>query len=191
MLNWIMKTQSGSSYTDFNTKERDRGKLMLELRPLNDNDVSLVESWLNRQHVKRWYEIPLLGVTINDWMHEIEERGREFKWLTHLILMSQGRPIGLCQYYKCEDSDEDFGNLPIAGTYGIDYLIGEEPYIGKGMGKGMIALLVDRIFSFPDALRVTADIDKDNKASEKALSTCGFTLFDAERSRYVYRRGGR
>lgn len=75
--------------------------------------------------------------------------------------------------------------MPIEGSYGIDYLIGEEAFIGKGSGKEMIALLVRKVFSFPDALRITADIDKENKASEKTLLSCGFQLLDAQRSRYI------
>ncbi|MBT9779442.1 GNAT family N-acetyltransferase [Clostridium sp. MCC353] len=159
---------------------------MLELRLLNDDDIPLAEMWLNKEHVKKWYEIPHLDVSINDWIYELKERGGEFNWLTHLIVLHHGRPIGYCQYYKCEDSgEEDFGSLPIAGSYGIDYLIGEEACLGKGLGKEMITLLTNKIFSFPDAQRITADIDKENKASEGALLSCGFTLFDAESSRYV------
>ncbi|MGO5051019.1 GNAT family N-acetyltransferase [Lachnospiraceae bacterium LCP25S3_G4] len=66
--------------------------------------------------------------------------------------------------------------MPLEGTYGIDYFIGEESCLGKGLGKHMIALLVDKIFSFPDALKVTADIDKNNRASEKTLLSCGFVI---------------
>lgn len=161
---------------------------MLSLRKITGNDLPLAEGWLNQEHVKRWYEIPHLGVTINDWMYEIKERAGVFKWLTHFVVLYQGHPIGLCQYYKCEDSDEAFGNLPLTGSYGIDYLIGEKSYIGKGLGKGMISLLVDKIFSFPDALLVTADIDRENTASERALLSCGFVLLDAESSRYVLDR---
>ncbi len=159
---------------------------MLEFRLLGDSDILLVESWLNKEHVKKWYEIPHLGVSIDDWMTEIKERNRQYQWLTHLIVMWQGCPIGLCQYYKCVDSgDENFGTLSLTGSYGIDYLIGEEDYIGKGLGKRMISLLVDKIFSFQDAQIVTADIDKDNKASEGVLLSCGFKLLDAESSRYI------
>ena len=159
---------------------------MLELRLLNDDDIPLVEVWLNKEHVKKWYEIPQLGVSINDWIYELKERNGEYKWLTHLIVLWQGLPIGLCQYYQCEDSrDEDFGTLPLVGSYGIDYLIGEESCLGKGLGNGMITLLVDKVFSFPNAQRITADIDKENKASERTLLSCGFELFDAETSRYI------
>ena len=159
---------------------------MLELRLLNDSDIPLIEVWLNKEHVKIWYEIPHLGITIDDWISEIKEYKGEFQWITYLIVLWQNRPIGLCLYYKCVDSsDEDFGTLPLIGSYGIDYLIGEESYLGKGLGKAIIALLVDKIFLLPDAQRVTADIDKENKASEKALLSCGFTLLNAESSRYI------
>ena len=164
---------------------------MLELRLLNDSDIPLIEIWLNEEHVKRWYEIPHLGITINDWISELKEHKGEFKWITYLIVLWQDRPIGLCLYYKCVDSsDEDFGTLPLTGSYGIDYLIGEKSYLGKGLGKGIITLLVDKIFSLQDAQRVTADIDKNNKASEKTLLSCGFKLMDTASSRYViYKRG--
>ena len=59
---------------------------MLELRPLNNNDIPLVEAWLNKEHVKRWYEIPHMQVTIADWMYEISERNGEFKWLNYFVV---------------------------------------------------------------------------------------------------------
>ncbi len=164
---------------------------MLELRLLNDCDIALIETWFNKEHVKRWYEIPHLGITIDDWISEIKEYKGEFQWITYLIVLWQNRPIGLCLYYKCVDSSgEDFGTLPLTGSYGIDYLIGEGSYLGKGLGKGIVTLLVAKIFSLQDAQRVTADIDKKNKASEKTLLSCGFQLMDTRSSRYViYKKG--
>lgn len=130
---------------------------MLELRKLNDSDIPLIEKWLNNEHVKKWYEIPHMGVTLDDWMMEIKGR----------------------------DRDEKFGDLVVEGAYGIDYFIGEESNIGKGVGKQMIMALINKIFSLPGALRITADIDKSNKASEGTLLSCGFVLFDVVESRYV------
>lgn len=161
---------------------------MLKLRLLCDNDVPLIESWLNKEHVKRWYEIPHMNIFIDDWMYEIRERNGEFKWLTYLIVECENSPIGFCQYYKCIDSDEDYGALQVKGSYGIDYLIGKESYLGKGLGKEMVMLLVNKVLSFTDAQRVTADIDSGNTASQKTLLSCGFELFDAKSSRYVIQK---
>lgn len=158
---------------------------MLQLREFTESDLALAEAWLHKVHVRKWYEIPQLGVTLEDWMMECKERNGKYQWITHLIVMWQEKPIGLCQYYKATDSEEDFGTLPRIGTYGIDYLIGEEDCIGKGLGKDMLKLLVNRIFSFPDAYRITADIDRENHASEKTLLSCGFTLQNPVKSRYI------
>jgi len=160
---------------------------MLELRLLNNDDLSLVENWLNKEHVKKWYNIPG-ECSIDDWISEIKGRNDEFQFLTHLIVLHEGHPIGFCQYYKCVDSDEDWGALPLTGAYCIDYLIGEESSLGKGLGKESITQLVNKIFSLPDAKRVVADIDEENKASIKALLASGFVLFDAERYRYIIER---
>lgn len=159
---------------------------MINLRLLSDQDISLIEEWLHKDHVRKWYEIPHLNVTLDDWMTEIKGRNNEFDWLHHFIVMYNGKEIGLCQYYKCVDSDEDFGDIPVEGSYGIDYLIGEESCIGKGIGKQMIVALMKKIFSFPDAQRITADIDENNKASEGVLLSCGFVLSDPVHCRYVY-----
>ena len=167
-------------------KTEKRRAAMLEFRALTDSDIPMLEKWLNREHVKKWYEIPRLNVTIDDWVSEISRYKTDFKWIHYLIVMLDGHPIGLCLYYKCEDSsDEEFGLLPTAGSYGIDYLIGEEAQLGKGLGKALVGMLVEKIFSFQDALRVTADIDKDNTASERTLLACGFKLSEPQGSRYV------
>ncbi len=164
---------------------------MLQMRLLHDDDIPLVAFWLNEEHVKRWFEVPNLGITIHDWISEIKEHKGAFQWITYLIVLWQDHPIGLCLYYRCVDSSgEDFGTLPLAGSYGIDYLIGEKSYLGRGLGKRIITMLVDRIFSLPDAQRVTADIDKNNKASEKALLSCGFQSSGTGSSRYVIVKKG-
>jgi len=157
---------------------------MLELRLINNNDLPLMESWLNKAHVKKWYDIPG-ECSIDDWMSEIKWRNDELQFLTHLIVLHEGHPIGFCQYYKCVDSDEDWGALPLTGAYCINYLIGNESSLGKGLGKESIIRLVNNIFSLPDAERVVADVDEDNKASKKALLSSGFVLFDAMRNRYI------
>lgn len=162
---------------------------MLQFRALEDRDEALVETWLHKEHVKRWYDIPHMGVSISDWIEEIKARYGQFQWITYLVVSLQGDPIGFCQYYRCIDSlDEDFGSMPVDGAYGIDYLIGQEVCLGRGFGKQMITLLVERIFTFPDAQRITADIDNENQASRNVLLSCGFALLDAGGSRYVLER---
>lgn len=41
---------------------------MLEFRLVNDEDLPLIESWMTMPHVKKWYEITHMGVSIENWM---------------------------------------------------------------------------------------------------------------------------
>ena len=157
---------------------------MLEIRLLNDSDVQTVETWLNKDHVKKWYEVPGL-CSIDDWVAEIKERNDEYRFITHFIAELDKYPIGFCQYYRCTDVEEDWNeNIPLDGTYSIDYLIGDESFIGKGFGKSMIALLVDKVFSLQDAEKIIVRPDNDNYASNQSLLSVGFH-FDEKNNFYI------
>ena len=66
---------------------------MLQLREFTESDLALAEAWLHKAHVRKWYEIPQLGVTLEDWMMEYKERNGKYQWITHLIVMWQEKPI--------------------------------------------------------------------------------------------------
>jgi RimJ/RimL family protein N-acetyltransferase len=157
---------------------------MLKLRMLNNGDLQLIENWLNKAHIKKWYEVPGL-CSIDDWLSEIKGRNDEFRFITHFIALWEERPIGFCQYYKCMDVEEDwYGDIALCGTYSIDYLIGEETYLGKGIGKSIVALLVKEIFSLTDSERIIVQPDGENKASCNSLLSNGF-IFDAKNNVYI------
>lgn len=57
-------------------------------------------------------------------------------------------PIGFCKYYDCYDARglEYWFTVNTPGdTFSIDYLIGDEAYLGKGYGKAIVALLSNAI----------------------------------------------
>ncbi|MDR2899105.1 MAG: GNAT family N-acetyltransferase, partial [Clostridiales bacterium] len=73
---------------------------------------------------------------------------------------------------------------PLNGAYSIDYFIGEEIYIGKGLGKAIIGLLTDKIFSLKDAQRIIVQPDEENNASCNSLLSNGYVL-DGENNVYI------
>lgn len=150
----------------------------LKIRLFNDSDLELMKVWLEKDHVAKWYGQP------DDWIEEIEGRNNQFKFIKHFIVLNDKEPIGFCQYYSCSDANEDwYGDLPLLGTYSIDYLIGEENYLGKGLGKGIIRLLVEKIFSLEDSKRIIVQPETDNAASCNSLLSNGF-MFDIKNILY-------
>lgn len=153
----------------------------ISLRPLREDDVALVDEWLHKRHILQWFHDP------GDWIEEIAGRHGAYAWIHHFIVMAGGAPIGFCQYYDCYDANamEDWYDVTKpAVTFSIDYLIGDEAYLGKGYGKAIVGLLTDALARQPQARQVIVKPDKENVASNRALLANGY-VFDAERDCFV------
>lgn len=150
----------------------------LKIRLLEDKDIPLMRIWLNKKHIIKWYEKP------DEWLAELYGRFDVFGFIKHYIVDYNCKPIGFCQYYSCSDAHEDwYGDITLLGTYGIDYLIGEEEYLQRGFGKSTVNLLVKTVFSINEARRIVALPNQENIASCKSLLANGF-VFDEKNKLY-------
>ncbi len=153
-------------------------ELNIEMIPVADEDIALIKKWLHQEYILKWYHEP------EEWIREIKERKGEFSFLTHFIVYDGDNPLGFCQYYDCFDAQEDWYTVDSIGhTYSIDYLIGDERYIGKGYGKHIIKMLVEKIRSYKGAKRIVVQPEIENLPSCKSLEACGF-LYDNEKQYY-------
>lgn len=157
---------------------------MLVLRRFENEDVAILEKWLKKEHVAKWFG------DAADWLYEIEHRKDEYNFIQHFIVEAKGSPIGFCQYYDWNKAYEEEGVRERAGTYGIDYMIGDERFLGKGLGNVLVQLICDKVTKEqPDAIMLMADPiiedDRVNKLSIKVLEKNGFR-YDVNAG--VYRR---
>ncbi len=154
----------------------------ITFRSFMDDDMELFKTWLAKPYVARFYHDP------EDWIDELERRDTEYHWITHCIVEIGGKPIGFCQYYLYERSmsyGEDWqGTVPIENTYSLDYLIGEEEYIGKGYGKQMVLKLIHLIRREGTAKRIIVQPEEENAPSCNTLLSCGFR-FDTQNRLYI------
>jgi len=152
--------------------------MTLELRPLEDSDIPVMADWLTKDHVGKWYHDP------QEWLREMRERNGEFAFLHHFMVYDKCLPFGFGQYYDCYDAREEWYEISVPGElYSIDYMIGDENYLGKGYGKAIVAALIDRIKSTGTAKMVIAEPDPGNLQSCGVLVSNGFT-FDPRKNYY-------
>lgn len=154
-------------------------KNRIELKPLTEKDIPLFDKWLDKEYIKKWFGEK------EDWLNEINERNGKYSFIKHLIVYCNNRKIGYCLYTDCfylkdlEDEKHDFKEL-YGGiteknhTYEIGYLIGEEEYLNKGIGKRIIQLLEEKIIQI-GGKEIAADPSEENIISIKALLNNGFT----------------
>lgn len=152
---------------------------MISTRPMAVADLALFKKWLSTPHVAKWYHDPL------DWIAEIEQQDTAFHWIHHYMVEHNHRPIGFCQYYACADSDEPWaGYTAMGGSYSIDYMIGETDCVGKGFGKKIVLVLIEKIKTHSDAKRIVVQPETENQASCGVLLSCGF-VYDTEKDIYL------
>jgi len=151
----------------------------IRVRPIKDYDIELLTKWLYKDYILKWYHEP------EEWIREVRNRNGEFSFLSHFIVLDDNIPFGFCQYYDCFDAQEDWYSVDIPHTYySIDYLIGEEGYLGKGYGKEIIKQLIKKITEENHPKYILVQPEKENAASCNALLANGFN-HDAKNGYYI------
>lgn len=151
---------------------------MMVLRRLETEDMLVVKGWLEKEHVKKWFG------DASEWMYEIEHRKDEFNFIKHFIVEEDGVSVGFCQYYDWKKAFEEEAEDEPEGSYGIDYMIGDELYLGKGLGIELVRLICDKVIEDQvDAVQLIADptIEEErvNRTSIKVLEKNGFKYDEA------------
>lgn len=112
-------------------------------------------------------------------MTEIRQRNTEFSFIHHFIVVCKGKDIGFCQYYTCMHAQEEcYEHLDMEGLYSIDYGIGEEIYLRKGIGKQIVQQLTQMVFLKENANCIAVQPDEKNEASRGTLVSSGYTLIN-------------
>jgi aminoglycoside 6'-N-acetyltransferase len=150
--------------------------LDLSFRPLRRDDFELLAEWLARPHVSQWWRDPYDAVSLEaHYGAAIDGRDPTEVFIIEL----GGAPIGLIQRYDTDDNQEWQRTLEAAGvrdrSVGIDYLIGVENLIGKGIGPAAIdRFVVDTWRRYGDVSVITVAIQQANTRSWRAIEKSGF-----------------
>ncbi len=144
----------------------------LNFRPLKKSDLEQFAQWLGKPHVARWWREPATVEHVaKEYGVHIEDDPR-----TKIFVVQEGsKPVGIVQTYRWRDYPEDAAGFDLDAA-SIDYFIGEEDYVGRGVGAQMIGQFVDDVVRkvYPDASGVATSAEVDNSASLGALRRAGF-----------------
>ena len=158
-------------------------KNKITLKPLRDEDIVLFSTWLDKNYIYKWL-CPDGEKQREAWLDQVTNKNGEFDFLKHFLVYYGDRKIGYCLYADCfflkelEEEGHDFEDLygdvtEENHTYEIGYLIGEEEYLNKGIGKIIVQLLEDKIIA-QGGHEIAADPSEENIISIKTLLSNGF-----------------
>ena len=148
----------------------------ITFEPLRETDLPTLAAWLARPRVETWWREP----------SDLTSVAARYRPLLNgldptegFLVLLDGRPIGFAQRYRIDDDlDWSFAVASALGDssgVGIDYLIGEVEFTGRGFGRIMISAFVAGCWRrYPEAGRLVVSVQQGNIASYKALEACGF-----------------
>lgn len=158
-------------------------KSEIGIKPVQDEDIPLFEEWLGKEYIYKWL-CPDGEEQRASWLDEVNNRNGRYSFIKHFMVYYHGQRIGYCLYADCfflkdmEEEGHDFEGLygdvvDKNHTYEIGYLIGEEEYLNKGIGKIIIRMLEEKITE-AGGKEISADPSEENEISIRVLLSNGF-----------------
>lgn len=130
-------------------------------------DLSILNEWLQTEPARKYF-----GVA-EDWLHEIEAN-LDADWIHHFIL-EDGKPFAFVQFYDAHLAPLGIWSEAPLGAAGIDFMIGDLEFMGKGYGMKLVEFLVEAVSASGEFEHVVADPTLENTASIRLLEKAGFS----------------
>ena len=151
--------------------------------PLSASHLPFIHEWFNKPHVQEFY-------SLRKWtFDEVESKllpyiNQEKPVYPYMVYLDQ-QPVAYIQYYRVMDypwPEQALSEEMITQSAGFDFFIGEEEYIGKGIGCMIVETFLNELI-WPNFSYCMVDPDIHNERSLKFFEKCGFKLhkvIDAE-----------
>jgi RimJ/RimL family protein N-acetyltransferase len=151
----------------------------ISFRRLRVDDLSLLHKWLNEPFVKEWYgrdEASDIDSLVKKYNPRIE--GKEPT--DCYIVYYENSLFGFIQTYKISDYP-DYSlqlNISTEGIAGVDLFIGEQMFVGKGLGSRMLRkFLKEIVFVRGEISACIVDPELKNIRAIKSYEKVGFKHF--------------
>jgi aminoglycoside 6'-N-acetyltransferase len=147
----------------------------LSFESLNPSHFQAIHGWFNTPHVQKFYS--LRSWTFEEVQKKLLPCVQGAKHMKCFVIFHSKQPIGYIQSYPLKDhpwEDQDLPHEILENAAGIDLFIGEESFLGKGMGHMAVTRFLET-WIWPFYQYCLADPDIQNKASIRLFQKSGFS----------------
>lgn len=140
--------------------------------PLRTADLGMLHEWLQRPHVREWWDSP------STWEEVVEDYGpvAEGTDTTRAFIAHRGgEPVGFIQVYVVMGSGDGWWpDETDPAARGIDQFLAVEGQLGQGIGRAMIRAFLGEVFTDPGVTTVQTDPSPDNERAIRCYRGAGF-----------------
>lgn len=155
---------------------------LISFSPLAKADFALLHKWLLTPHVRAHWDndvnwtMDIIQEKYGTYIRGYKLVDRVKKPMYAYIIYYDGTPIGYIQMYNVHDfpREQKAGSLELpASCAGLDFYIGEEAYLGKGLGSTILKeFLAQHVW--PHYASCLVDPNTDNIAAIRTYENAGF-----------------
>lgn len=152
----------------------------ITFRAVNKEDENLVREWLAKPHVAEWYHGDGLQNTLDGLVRFVTQNNPSFDLWLGLV---DSIPFAFLMTSNLDESIQQDKSDPIAQYIEpgkkmstLDLLIGEEKYLGRGLGKKLILAFLDDVLADTDIVFI--DPEKLNVKAIHTYQKAGFEMLD-------------
>jgi RimJ/RimL family protein N-acetyltransferase len=141
-------------------------------KPLCRDDLAMLHEWLQRPHVKKWWNEPS---SLAQFQHDYLLPGLDESSTRAYIAILEGSPIGFIQSYVVKTSaDGWWENETDPGARGIDQFLANADQLGQGIGSSLIRAFIEQLFKDPSVTTVQTDPSPGNERAIRCYRRAGF-----------------
>ncbi len=115
----------------------------IQFRSLTEDDFALLHAWLNKSHVREFYQKePITLAEVDAHYRPRLAPG----WPTRcFIAMLDDKPFAYLQTYTLAAWPNYAALLQLGHGTSMDFYIGEPAFVGRGLGQAMLRQFLDRV----------------------------------------------
>jgi RimJ/RimL family protein N-acetyltransferase len=137
---------------------------MISFRPLEEDDFELLLVWLQRPHVKEWWND---GDDTLEKVRDHYTRNPDETRRFILLYPDDKSPSGYFQYYIRPD-----------GVIGIDQFLADVESLNRGLGSASVSQFLRMILEKHSPIRIVTDPSPDNLRAIRCYEKVGFKFYE-------------
>ncbi len=148
-------------------------KYNITFKPLEEKDMTLFFAWVKKPHIAKWWKSDTYEKFVEKYRPKIASQSYVFPFIMYI----NENPMGYIQYYLADKVDDGWWSKTHgqpAGTVGMDIIIGETDYVGKGFGPMLIKKFIEKIYQETKTSKIIIDPDVGNIAAIRCYEKVGF-----------------
>ena len=142
----------------------------LSFLPVDEDHIDLLLTWVKLPHIRKYWPRTLTDIEL----HNLYINNFNKQWMYPYIVEVDKKPMGYIQAYEAARIGNELWLEENTRTYGVDFFIGDESFLGQGYGLQMLQEFMKKFQSEHQVEKWVVSHHMENRGALHTYEKCGF-----------------